>query len=69
MTWLEHLRKQEKLTQNEMADELDVSVSFYSKIENGDRLPSRDFLTKVKKRFPLFDMNIFFTEQLHTKCD
>lgn len=69
MNCLEQLRCNEELTMEGMANRLGVSLSFYEKIENGARKPSREFLTKVKGEFPLCDMNIFFTELLHSKCD
>lgn len=62
------LRKAEGLTQAEMAVALGVSHSFYTKIEAGDREPSREFLKKIKEKFPLCDMNIFFAEQSHATC-
>ncbi|MDY4028471.1 MAG: helix-turn-helix transcriptional regulator [Butyrivibrio crossotus] len=65
---LEKLRRGEKLTQSEMAQRLGVSASFYAKIEVGTRMPSRDFLIKVKECFPMCDMNIFFAELLHESC-
>ena len=68
MNCLEVLRKNEKLTQDEMAQKLGVSASFYTKIESGNRAPSRDFLVKIKECFPMCDMNIFFAELLHEKC-
>lgn len=68
MNCLEALRKSENLKQSEMAQKLGVSTSFYTKIENGDRAPSREFLVKIKECFPMCDMNIFFAELLHEKC-
>lgn len=65
---LERLRRSENLTQSEMAEKLGVSTSFYTKIEAGVRMPSREFLIKVKECFPMCDMNIFFTELLHNSC-
>lgn len=46
-------------TQQEMANKLGVSHSYYSKLENGNKTPSYNFLVKVKKEFPELDMNIF----------
>ena len=48
-----------------MANKLGVSISLYEKVEYSDRKPSRNFLSKFKKAFPDFDMNIFFEEILH----
>ena len=50
------------LTRQEFADSIDVSKSLYEKIEIGNRKPSREFTTKLKKKYPQFDVNIFFTQ-------
>lgn len=68
MNCLEKLRLGEDMTQLEMATALGVSKSLYIKIEGGLRKPSREFLMKVKEKYPLCDMNIFFTELLHETC-
>ena len=48
------------LTVKEFADSIKISKSLYEKLESGDRKPSREFLTKFKKKYPQFDVNIFF---------
>lgn len=48
------------LTINEMSKEVGVSKSYYEKIEMGCRKPSRNFIERLKNRFPQFDTNIFF---------
>ena len=53
---LKEFRNSKKLNQKEMAKEIDVSASYYCKIENNYQNPSFDFLVKLKKRFP--DVNI-----------
>lgn len=50
------------LTIKEFAKSIDVSKSLYEKVESGDRKPSREFTTKLKNKYPQFDVNIFFTE-------
>ena len=45
----------------EFADTIEVSNSLYQKVETGDRKPSREFITKLKKKYPQFDTNVFFT--------
>lgn len=45
------------------AEEIKVSKSLYEKVESGDRKPSREFITKLKTRFPQFDTNILFNLQ------
>lgn len=37
--WLKKLRKQNNITQNDMADMLNISQNYYSNIENGARAP------------------------------
>lgn len=37
-------------TQDQMATELDVSTSFYIKIESGERNPSFNFMRKLKDK-------------------
>ena len=65
MPSLKEFRKSRKLTQERMAKKIDVSLSFYTKVESGYRRPSRTFLNNFKSAFPDFDMNIFFAEELH----
>lgn len=60
MEELKEFRKSLNLTSQEFADEIKVSKSLYEKVENGFRKPSREFTTKLKSRFPQFDVNIFF---------
>lgn len=61
MKALKDFRNSLKLTTQEFANSIDVSKSLYEKVESGDRLPSREFTTKLKKKYPQFDVNIFFT--------
>lgn len=53
-------RKSLNLNKKEMAAKLKISYSYYEKIESGERKASNNFLTKLKKKFPQFDINIFF---------
>lgn len=69
MNFLREFRQSLNLTLQEFADNIDVSKSYYEKIESGQRKPSREFMTKLKHKFPQFDVNIFFTEQKHKTCD
>jgi transcriptional regulator with XRE-family HTH domain len=71
VTWMECLkefRKEKGLTTKEMTDVLGISLSLYEKVEYSNRRPSREFLSKFKKVFPSFDMNIFFDEMLYEMC-
>ena len=63
MEVLKRFRKSLKLTSQQFADTLKISKSLYDKVENGDRKPSREFMTKLKEKYPQFDVNIFFTRQ------
>ena len=54
------------LSKEEMAVRLEVSESFYSKIELGDRNPSYNFLKKFKMEFPnAQNEKIFFSTLSH----
>jgi transcriptional regulator with XRE-family HTH domain len=46
----------------EFAKELGISKSLYTKIECGNRKPSNNVISKIKKRYPFIDTNIFFTK-------
>lgn len=59
-TQLVQFRKQNNLSQSEIANRLDVSTSFYIKIELGDRNPSYNFIKKFKKIFNCNVDEIFF---------
>lgn len=61
MEALKEFRSSLNLTAQEFANEIGVSKSLYDKLETGARKPSREFLTKLKKKYPQFDVNIFFT--------
>ena len=63
MNYLKDLRKSLNLNKKEMANKIGISVSYYEKIESGERYASRNFLIKLKQKFPQFDMNIFFSQQ------
>lgn len=53
------------LTIQEFAKSIGVSKSLYEKVEAENRKPSREFTTKLKTKYPQFDVNIFFTIQQH----
>jgi len=59
-----------KKSQEDMANILDISVSFYTKVEHGLRNPSYNFIKKFKEQFPDADINkIFFSHKQHEKCN
>lgn len=43
-----------------MAEKMNISKSYYEKVEKGFKKPGRGFLEKFKETFPEGDMNIFF---------
>lgn len=54
-------RKNNNMTINKMAENIGVSISFYEKIERGERNPSYNFIRLFKRAFPKVDANdIFF---------
>lgn len=67
MEELKKFRKSLSLTSQEFAEKIGISKSLYDKVETGIRKPSREFTTKLKSKYPQFDVNIFFTTQNHKK--
>lgn len=63
MEYLKSLRESLNLNKREMAKKIGISFSYYEKIESGERYASRNFLVKLKQKFPQFDINIFFNQQ------
>ena len=61
MEALKNFRMSLNLTLQQFADTIGISKSLYEKVEMGIRKPSREFLTKLKNKYPQFDVNIFFT--------
>ena len=48
------------LKQKEMADKLDITLSYYSKIETGLRSPSYNFIRRFKAIFPEANVDTIF---------
>lgn len=63
MTALKDFRESLGYSKKQLADILHISKSLYEKVEWGIRPPSQAFLFNFKKKFPSFDMNIFFKER------
>ena len=61
MEQIKQFRNSLNLTIKEFSKAIGVSKSLQEKIEMGNRKPSREYLEKLKKKFPQFDVNIFFT--------
>lgn len=60
MEQIKQFRISQNLTVQEFANNIGVSKSLLEKIEMGNRRPSREFLEKLKKKYPQFDVNVFF---------
>lgn len=60
MTELKKFRLKRKLTQEEMAEKIGVSISYYRKIEQGYYEPSYQFLRNVKETFPNVSIDKLF---------
>ncbi|MGG7077633.1 helix-turn-helix transcriptional regulator [Clostridium sardiniense] len=60
MSKLQRFRQSEKLSRSEISNILEVSESYYIKIELGIRNPSYNFLTKFKTKFNCVVDDIFF---------
>lgn len=67
MKILKDFRESIGKTQQEMANELQISKSYYEKIESGERNASRELIDRIKNKYPIIDLNIFLSKN-HTKC-
>lgn len=62
MCELKEFRKQKGLSQEKMASELGVSLSMYAKVEQGAAKAGRNFMEKIKRKYPEASIDhIFFT--------
>lgn len=70
MNNLRELRKESGLNQEQMAAELGVSLSMYQKVEQGNAKAGRNFMEKIKRRFPeaSIDYIFFCNEQRYFRC-
>lgn len=58
-------RKKKKLTQREMSELLEITISFYSKIELGVKNPSLKIIKRFKEKFPKANIeNIFLSQDI-----
>lgn len=64
MATLFEFRNNLNLTQREMAEKMNISKSYYEKVEKGFKKPGRGFLEKFKTTFPEGDINIFFGKNI-----
>lgn len=58
--YLKNLREQNSMTQTELADLLDISLSYISKLETNKRLPSKKLISKYSEAFEVPVNEIFF---------
>ena len=56
-----------ELSQDQMAKEIGVCKSYYSKIESGFQNPSFEFLKKLKMRFPKVNIDEMFFKNKTSK--
>lgn len=61
---LKLLRVKHNLTQQQLADQLGVSVSTYNLVENGQRRGSQDFWLKLQNLLHLEDGEVWQVQQL-----
>lgn len=57
---LQEFRLKNKLTQEQMANILDITVSHYKAIEYGQRNPSFELLERIKNIFPKANIDKIF---------
>lgn len=57
---LQEFRQSENLTQEQMAKQLDVTVSHYKAIEYGQRNPSFELMERIKNVFPKANIDKIF---------
>lgn len=57
---LQEFRNSKKLTQEQMAKELNITVSHYKAIEYGQRNPSFELMERIKSIFPKANIDKIF---------
>ena len=60
MKSLKDFRARENLTQHQIADKLNISLSYYIKVEQGLVKPGRGFIEKFIRAFPGESSDMFF---------
>lgn len=48
---LREIRKKKKISQKDLAQELDVTQGYISKIETGDTMPTVELIKKLRKKY------------------
>lgn len=57
---LQEFRQKHKLTQEQMAKQLEITVSHYKAIEYGQRNPSFELMERLKSCFPKMNIDKIF---------
>lgn len=57
---LQEFRQSKKLTQEQMANQLNITVSHYKALEYGQRNPSFELMGKIKEVFPKANIDKIF---------
>lgn len=57
---LQEFRQKQKLTQEQMAKQLEITVSHYKAIEYGQRNPSFELMERLKNCFPKMNIDKIF---------
>ena len=57
---LQEFRQKHKLTQEQMAKELEITVSHYKAIEYGQKNPSFELMERLKNCFPKMNIDKIF---------
>lgn len=65
--WLENIRKESNLTQEEVAGKVGIARTTYAMYEQGNRTPKVSTAKKLADVLN-FEWQLFFKEQLHETC-
>ena len=68
-TNLRTLRKEQNITQEELADKLGISLSRIVLLERGERIPALPTLDKIAKYFGVKPADLIMEEKKHQKLD
>jgi putative transcriptional regulator len=61
--WLKKIRENKGMTQRDLSLKLDISESYYSLIENGERRPSPEVAQKIAAFLGGFEWTRFFSKE------
>ena len=59
---LKAFRREQGISVEGLARQLNLSCTYVSQIENGHAAPALGFMRKLKIAYPDFDVNVFFKE-------